>query len=249
MKTTKDLAMAETTKKKQNLYEKLLLITEEIGKIDKTGRNTQQGYGFIEAAQVSAEVRVQLVKHGVMIMPETISRKIERYTTMKPGYKESDPPKESSTYHVNVVSRYTLINADDPADRIVLEWDGGEALDMSDKATNKAITASNKYFLMKLFNISDKEDPDAHTIEVEQDVHPAEPSRDINEDIKDNPKRMPTVEELRDLKKTFERKGIHDNAKMTAFVNETIGKKAITTLTELEDMTMALELMKDEEPF
>jgi hypothetical protein len=64
------------------------------------------------------------------------------------------------------VSQYTIINADYPDERIVCDWDAGEALDTSDKATNKAVTASQKYFLMKLFNISDKDDPDSESHEV-----------------------------------------------------------------------------------
>lgn len=162
--------MPVTTQK--NLYQKLLAITEEIGTVAKGGRNTQQGYAFIEAAQISAEVRVQLAKHGVMIIPETTSKTIDQFTNAK----------GTTMFHANVVSRFTLVNADNPDERMVCEWDGGEALDTSDKATNKAITASNKYFLMKLFNISDKEDPDTETHVVEQQVHPVEASRDIKAD-------------------------------------------------------------------
>jgi hypothetical protein len=135
----------------KNLYQKLLAITEEIGKIEKTGKNTQQGYAFIEQAMVASTLRPLLHKYGVMIMPETVSRTVERYQTAK----------GTDAVHANVVSRYTVINADDPNEKMVCEWDAGEAVDYSDKATNKATTASNKTFLMKLFNISDKDDADA----------------------------------------------------------------------------------------
>lgn len=139
-----------------NLYQKLLAITEEVGKIEKTGRNTSQGYAFIEQAKVVAELRPQLAKHGVMIMPETIDRTINQFTN-KNG---------NVTFHAVVVSRYTVINADNPEERMVLDWHAGEALDMSDKATNKATTASQKTFLMKLFNISDQDDADKESPEV-----------------------------------------------------------------------------------
>lgn len=164
--------MAVTVKSSTNLYQKLLLITEEVGTIAKTGKNQQQGYGFIEAAQISADVRVQLAKHGVMIIPETVSKTINQFTNAK----------GTTMFHANVVSRFTLVNADNPEERMVCEWDGGEALDSSDKATNKAITASNKYFLMKLFNISDKEDPDTETHEVVAPTHYEEPAKDISKD-------------------------------------------------------------------
>lgn len=163
-----------------NLYQKLLKITEEIGKIDKTGTNTTQNYKFIEQAKVVAEVRVQLAKYGVVIIPETVSRTIERYTTTKAGYG-GKPAYEQASYHVNVVSRYTLVNADNPEDKMVCDWDAGEALDTSDKATNKATTASQKYFLMKLFNISDQDDPDGHSPEAPTPAkRPAKPTRDYS---------------------------------------------------------------------
>ncbi len=150
----------------KNLYQRLLAITDEVGKIEKTGMNSSQGYKFIEHAEVMATIRPQLVKHGVMVVPETLERNIDRYVKTTPGYKPTDPAKEQASYHVNVSSRYTIINADDPTDRIVCEWNGGEALDTSDKATNKALTASQKTFLMKLFNVSDKDDVDNHSPQV-----------------------------------------------------------------------------------
>lgn len=146
--------MAET--KKLNLYQKLLEITKEIGKVEKSGTVAgQYGYKFIEQAVLVAEVRVQLAKYGVMIISETVGRTLNSVQSAQ----------GKAMTQVTVVSRYTLINADDPADRIICDWDAGEALDTSDKATNKATTASHKYFLMKLFNISDRNDPDGETPE------------------------------------------------------------------------------------
>lgn len=138
-----------------NLYQKLLKITEEVGKIEKTGKNAMQGYSFIEQARVVAELRPQLAKWGVFIIPETVSRRIERF----------ENKKGTISVHANVGSRYTVVNADKPEERFISEWDAGEAIDTSDKATNKAATASHKYFLMKLFNISDKDDADSESPE------------------------------------------------------------------------------------
>lgn len=162
----------------KNLYKKLLAITEEIGKIAKTGKNMQQGYNFIEQALIVAEVRVQLAKHGVMIIPETVSRRVDRYDVVRSS------GKAGVDVHVNVVSRYTIINADDPAERFTAEWDAGEAIDSGDKATNKAVTASDKYFLMKLFKISDKDDPDSESPALEPaSVAPAQAYNTQNKEI------------------------------------------------------------------
>lgn len=145
--------MAEN--KSPNLYQRLLAITSEIGKIEKTGRNSQQGYAFIEQAKIVAELRPQLVKNGVFIIPEVMERQLNSVTNSK-----------GTTFTQAIVSmRFKVINAEDPTDSITVEWVAGEALDTSDKATNKAITAAQKTFLMKLFNISDQDDPDQHSPE------------------------------------------------------------------------------------
>lgn len=150
--------MADTQERKDlNLYQKLLKITEEIGKIDKTGTNTQQSYKFIEQAVVVAEVRVQLAKWGVVIREEVLDRTVDRFTT-KSG---------ANAVHVMLNSRFTVINADNPDENFTDLWSAGEALDYSDKASNKATTASEKYYLMKLFKISDQNDPDKENNTVE----------------------------------------------------------------------------------
>lgn len=217
--------MAETSKK-PNLYQKILSITGEIGKMDKTGKNTMQGYAFIEQAQVVAEIRVQLVKHGVAIIPETISRTIERFPNAK----------GTITVHANVVSRYTLVNTDDPSDRMVCDWDAGEALDTSDKATNKAVTASDKSFLLKLFNISDKDDPDAGSPVIPPKPTVADPSE---------PSRQVTDEPISNMSKEKVRHALavkkYHGAEVTNFCQLTINKPAPTTEQDAVELLKALE--------
>jgi hypothetical protein len=146
--------------KELNLYQKLLKITEAIGKIEKTGRNNMQNYTFIEQSKIVGELRPLLAEYGVFIKPETISRDVERYEVTRSN------GKQGVDVHVTVNSKFTVINADKPDEQMICEWDAGEAIDSSDKATNKAVTASNKTFLMKLFNISDQDDGDANSPQI-----------------------------------------------------------------------------------
>jgi hypothetical protein len=214
-----DKAPLETHYSPLNLYQKMLLITEAVGKIEKTGTNTAQNYKFIEQAAVVAEIRVRLKEFGVVIIPETLDRTMERYVQMKPGYKANDPMKEQSTFHANVKSRYTIINADNPEERIICEWDAGEALDTSDKATNKATTASHKSFLMKTFFISDKEDPDLHSPEApitpvyNPNDFPPEPVHDIQDSEGITP------EAITQLEGQVKLKGITNKAAIDAVLN------------------------------
>jgi hypothetical protein len=194
-----------------NLYQRLLAITEEIGKINKTGRNTMQGYAFIEQAQVVAEVRVQLAKHGVMIIPETVSRELERHDVTRTN------GKAGVDVHARVASRYTLVNADDPQDRMTCEWDAGEAIDSGDKATNKATTASHKYFLMKLFNISDKDDPDADSPSAQKPApapKPVEPAPSAPE-----PPKTLTSAQIAELVDIAKKKGYTTKPAAVGFLN------------------------------
>lgn len=139
-----------------SLCEKLLTITGKVGHQEKTGRNSAQGYGFIEQAAVVAALRPLLEMYGVVILPEVTNRTIERFVNAR----------GNTSIHANITMKFTVINAHDIKDLWTFEWNAGEAIDTSDKATNKAVTAAHKYFLMKLFNISDKEDADAESPEV-----------------------------------------------------------------------------------
>lgn len=206
-----------------NLYQKLLKITEEIGKIEKTGKNSMQGYAFIEQANVVAELRPQLSKYGVFIIPETISRTVERF----------ENKKGTITVHSNVKSRYTVINADNPEEKFVSEWDAGEALDTSDKATNKATTASHKYYLMKLFNISDKDDADKDSPKLSGTrQHP------VNTDL---------TKAKHELFSQFQAHDITTPEKIREYLTEVIGKEEVTTVNEAKAVLKTLENKTDNE--
>lgn len=128
-----------------NLYQKVNAISNEIGKIAKTGRNTNQGYGFIEQAIVVAIIKPLLTEYGVAIIPS-----VDKHQVML---------KEKGA-KIIVDITFTVVNTDKPDETIICHW-VGEGDDSLDKGTNKALTAAQKYFYMKLFNISDKDDPDA----------------------------------------------------------------------------------------
>lgn len=211
---------------KLNLSQRLLAITSEIGKIEKTGRNSQQGYAFIEQAKIVAELRPQLAKHGVMIMPSVRDRFIDNVTNSK----------GTSFTRVRLAMEFQVINADDPTDCIVINWDAGEALDTSDKATNKAITAAQKTFLMKLFNISDQDDPDQHTIEATlQTVPPV--TRPVA--VSANSASPDKVQHARDLMSKLGKTGKNG----LEFSEMTIGKKVPTTDEDFDKLIDGLEAL------
>lgn len=135
---------------KLTLASKLAAIGKEIGAVDKSGKNSQQNYNYIEYAVVAGKIRELFDKYHVVIIPSVDSVKYDEIVNKYGG----------KGYHFTLTMTFTLINGDDLEDREVASW-AGEASDYGDKGINKAETAGTKYFLMRLFNISEKGDEDA----------------------------------------------------------------------------------------
>jgi hypothetical protein len=141
--------MAET--KPKNIHQRIAAITGEVGGVKKTGKNAEQKYDFIEYDAVTAALRVLMEKHGITILQDTKEDgRHDTQITSKYGAKG---------VHVLIDYIFTVTNVDDPSDNLKFNWQG-EAIDYGDKATNKAATAAEKYFLLKFFKIGSKDDPD-----------------------------------------------------------------------------------------
>ena len=134
----------------KSLSARIATIANEIGAIAKDGKNAQQGYAFIEYAQVAARARELQAKHGVAIIPT-----VESYECSEVKNKYGN-----IGYHYLLKMDFTVVNTDDENDKITAKWIG-EATDYGDKGINKAITSSVKYFIMRLYNISEKGEREA----------------------------------------------------------------------------------------
>lgn len=133
--------------KDMSIYEKLNAIMDVVGKIEKTGRNTSQNYNFIEQSVVMAKLRPLFVEYGLLLLPGVNKT---NYTTTASG--------KMTVAQLDM--HFTLVNVDNPSERLEFPW-SSEGADNGDKAINKAETAGEKYFLLKLLMISEKDDPDA----------------------------------------------------------------------------------------
>ena len=139
-----------TKENTMTLAAKLAAIGKEIGAVDKSGRNEQQKYAYIEYGVVAGRIRELFDKYHVIIIPNVDSIQQDEITNKFGG----------KGYHYLLTMTFTLINGDDNDDREIASW-MGEASDYGDKGINKAETAGTKYFLMRLFNVSEKGDEDA----------------------------------------------------------------------------------------
>lgn len=142
----------------QSLAAKLAKIGKEIGALEKSGHNDLQRYDYIEYGVVAGRIRELLDKYGVAIIPEVVDYERDEVTNSKGG----------KGYHYVLNMHFTIVNADDHEDTQEANW-LGEGIDYGDKGVNKAETAGVKYFLMRLFNVSEKgeKDADADSPEVE----------------------------------------------------------------------------------
>lgn len=133
-----------------NLWQKLAAISNAIGHIEKTGRNSHFNYAFMEHAQVVAVIRPILDEYGVTVDLEALDA----------TYSE----KNRVMLHMS----YTVTNADKPSETFTRRW-VSEAMDQQDKGINKALTAAEKNVFAKLFHISDQD--------LEDDANDTQPAK------------------------------------------------------------------------
>jgi len=141
------------------VYQSINLVQSDLAKqgIAKD-RTNQQGntYKFRGIDDVYNAISPLLAKHGLCILPRMISRQcLERQTA-----------KGSAIFYVTVEAEFDFVSAEDGSKHTVRTF--GEAMDMSDKATNKAMSAAYKYAAFQAFAIPTEGDNDteSQTLEI-----------------------------------------------------------------------------------
>ena len=178
--------------KPMTLAAKLARIGYEIGVVKKSGTNMQQKYNYIEYGVVAGRIRELFDKYGVIIVPEVVDYKTDEITNKY----------DNKGYHYVLKMRFTLINGDDRNDFVMSNW-LGESADYGDKGVNKAETAGTKYFLMRLFNVSEKGEEEADKVTPEITATRRVNSSVSREDIDNAKATLDTVENLDELKQRF----------------------------------------------
>lgn len=143
-----------TEMEKLTIYERLCGINQDLDAIGKGSRNAQQGYAFRGIDAIADNLHPLLAKWGVICAPECLSHSLEERVTAK-----GTPMVQAKLW-----MRWHLTGL--LGDTVMISVPS-EALDSSDKATNKALSAGFKYALTQLFTIpftdvaeSDKETPE-----------------------------------------------------------------------------------------
>lgn len=122
----------------KKVYLQIPKVMAEVGAVSKTGNNSLQNYKFRKIDDIYNKLQPALHKHGVFIIPNIVETKEERF----------DSQKGTPQIRVKVKVAYNIFADDGSQVTAVVD---GEAIDSSDKATNKAFTAAFKYMLIQVF--------------------------------------------------------------------------------------------------
>ena len=174
-----------------NIFQKIsevMKAVEYLTKDDKVEFGTTK-YKAISEEKVTTEVRKELVKQGIVIIP------IMQESTVT----ELIRTDKSVNQRADVHTRYRIQNIDDVNDFIEVE-SNGSGVDTQDKAVGKAMTYAYKYMLLRTFAIPTGEDPDK--------ISSAETDYKMQSEI--NGEKIISKEKVSALNSAIENNGIKD---------------------------------------
>lgn len=123
------------------IYSLIPKVMADVGAIGKNGVNSYDNYKFRSIDDVYNSLQPALAKNGVFFVPEVLES-AETHSTSKNG---------TAQVRVKQKIKYTFFADDGSSFSTTVE---GEAIDRSDKATNKAMTSALKYMLIQVFCIA-----------------------------------------------------------------------------------------------
>jgi hypothetical protein len=137
--------------------------------IGKDSENTFDRYKFRGIDAVYNALAPLLAKHGLCVLPRIIERDCQERVSRK-----GEP-----MFYVTVTAEFDFVAAEDGSIHTVRTY--GEAMDRSDKATNKAMSAAYKYAAFMAFAIPTEGDNDADAatpmVEARQPVQQERPAK------------------------------------------------------------------------
>lgn len=147
-----------------NIYQKLAKIRKQVEIMKKDSR--AYGYNYVKEEDILAKVTAFMDEYNLSLTPGVVpgTMNVIPYT-----YKKTKSTKQGAIYEENVNENlvwadmtYTWTNVENPEETIVVPWVMvGQQADAS-QAFGSGLTYTNRYFLLKYFNVSTSDDdPDA----------------------------------------------------------------------------------------
>lgn len=150
----------EMNLKEMNLFEKMQLITNEIGVVEKGLQvrvTDKSSYKAVSERDVLDAVKPIEHKYRVFSLP--ISRRIIAQDVLEKVSEYNGKTSKTYTMYMRIETTYRFYNIDKP-DEYIDTITYADGLDTGDKASGKAMTYADKYALMKAYKISTGDDPD-----------------------------------------------------------------------------------------
>lgn len=147
--------------KKLNIYEKLMMITNELSSVAKNlevgvGQNKYKAVGEADVLKAIKPLEFKYRIYSYPYSRKIIDSGIVELTTYKGEIKKNIFER------IEVV--YRFINVDNTSEYIDITT-YGDGFDSQDKSVGKAMTYADKYALLKAYKIITGDDPDQHASE------------------------------------------------------------------------------------
>lgn len=143
-----------------NIHQKLAQIRKQVEIMQKDTR--AYGYNYVKEEDILAKVTAFMDEYGLSLTPSIVhgSLQVVPYT-----YKKTKSTKQGAIYEENVNEnlvygdmRYIWTNVNKPEEQITVPWIFvGQQADAS-QAFGSGLTYTNRYFLLKYFNVSTSDD-------------------------------------------------------------------------------------------
>lgn len=136
------------------LAQKLVEIRRNIGGFTKDTQG--YNYSYVSNSQVLSKIQDTMNNLGVLLIPKVLDQHFKEHP-----YKDKYG-KDKLDFIVYGSMTYVWMNADDPKDIIEVPFYYTGAQDDVSKAFGSGLTYSERYFIIKFFNLpTDADDPDA----------------------------------------------------------------------------------------
>src|SRR5699024_6098655 len=141
-----------------NLHQKLVEIRKEIDAFTKDTKGFN--YSYVSGSQVLSKIKNKMDELGVLLYPKTQSVEHSTYD-YKQFNKKTKNMDDKTDFVISGDLYYIWVNADNPSEKLEVEWKLFGQQDDISKAFGSALTYSERYFLLKFFNApTDDDDPD-----------------------------------------------------------------------------------------
>lgn len=211
-----------------NVYRCIAAVQAELAKtgIGKESENTFDRYKFRGIDAVYNALAPLLAQHGLCVLPRIIERDCQ----------ERQSRKGDAMFYVTVTAEFDFVSAADGSTHTVRTY--GEAMDRSDKATNKAMSAAYKYAAFMTFAIPTEGDNDAdaqtHDVAPREQVKESEATT-VEYAFPDGP--ATGITQLKSMTRELWREvaGCGDEDQLLALLEATENKALVAQLSALEN--------------